>query len=60
MLCLLSEEARLQKRINSRINRELQRDHREAKREIKLLLLGTLLIIDVWPWARPWDTPRAL
>lgn len=41
MLCLLSEEARLQKRINTRINRELQRDHKEAKKEIKLLLLGT-------------------
>ena len=45
MLCLLSEEARLQKRINSRINRELQRDHKESKREIKLLLLGTLIDI---------------
>ena len=40
MSCLLTEEARLQKRINSRINRELQRDYKESKREIKLLLLG--------------------
>lgn len=43
MLCLLSEEARLQKRINTRINRELQRDYKEAKKEIKLLLLGKLV-----------------
>ena len=40
MLCLLTEEARIQKRINSRINRELQRDYKDSKREIKLLLLG--------------------
>ena len=40
MSCLLSEEARLQKRINTEINRQLQKDKKESKREIKLLLLG--------------------
>lgn len=40
MSCLLSEEARLQKRINTEINRQIQRDKKESKREIKLLLLG--------------------
>ena len=49
MSCLLSEEARLQKRINTEINRQIQRDKKESKREIKLLLLGEWEVGDVWP-----------
>lgn len=54
MSCLLTEEARLQKRINSRINRELQRDYKEAKKEIKLLLLGKK-----WAVGRLWYCKEA-
>jgi len=39
--CLLTEEAREQRRINHEIDRQLKRDKRSARRELKLLLLGT-------------------
>ncbi|EDW61936.1 G protein alpha q subunit [Drosophila novamexicana] len=41
MECLLSEEAKEQKRINQEIEKQLRRDKRDARRELKLLLLGT-------------------
>ena len=55
MSCLLTEEARFQKRINSRINRELQRDYKDSKREIKLLLLGACVL----SWSCPMSLCRA-
>lgn len=44
MACCLSEEAREQKRINQEIEKQLQRDKRNARRELKLLLLGKILL----------------
>lgn len=44
MECCLSEEAKEQKRINQEIERQLRRDKRDARRELKLLLLGKLLV----------------
>ena len=40
-LCLLSEEARLQRKINQKIDNELRREKRLARKCLKLLLLGT-------------------
>lgn len=40
MACLLSEEAKEQKRINQEIEKQLKNDKRNARRELKLLLLG--------------------
>ncbi|RWS21550.1 heterotrimeric GTP-binding protein alpha subunit G-alpha-q-like protein [Leptotrombidium deliense] len=39
--CLISPEAKEQRRLNQRIESELRRNKREMRREIKLLLLGT-------------------
>ncbi|RWS08814.1 hypothetical protein B4U79_05543 [Dinothrombium tinctorium] len=39
--CLISPEAKEQRRLNHRIESELRRTKREMRREIKLLLLGT-------------------
>jgi hypothetical protein len=44
MDCLLSAEAKEQKRINEEIEKQLKRDKRDSKREIKLLLLGNLFL----------------
>jgi len=41
MACLMSEEAKEQKRINQEIEKQLKRDKKDARRELKLLLLGT-------------------
>lgn len=38
--CLLSEEARQQRKINQKIESELRKEKRLAKRSLKLLLLG--------------------
>jgi len=38
--CLLTEEAKAQKRIHHEIERQLSKDKRESRRELKLLLLG--------------------
>jgi hypothetical protein len=43
MDCLLSAEAKEQKRINEEIEKQLKRDKKDSKREIKLLLLGNFL-----------------
>ena len=43
--CCLSEEAKEQKRINDEIERQIRRDRRDARRELKLLLLGKLLVL---------------
>jgi guanine nucleotide-binding protein G(q) subunit alpha len=40
MACLLSEEAKEQKRINQEIEKQLKNDKRNARKELKLLLLG--------------------
>lgn len=42
--CCLSEEAKESKRINAEIEKQLRRDRRDARRELKLLLLGMLLL----------------
>lgn len=44
MACCLSEEAKESKRINAEIDKQLRRDKRDARRELKLLLLGTVVI----------------
>jgi len=41
MACLMSEEAKEQKRINQEIEKQLKRDKKDSRRELKLLLLGT-------------------
>lgn len=45
--CCLSEEGKEQKRINDEIERQIRRDRRDARRELKLLLLGKLVLISV-------------
>lgn len=47
MSCFLSEEARSQNRINKEIERQLTRDKKESNKEIKLLLLGKVLVRDL-------------
>lgn len=42
--CCLSEEAKESKRINAEIEKQLRRDRRDARRELKLLLLGMLVL----------------
>jgi len=44
MACCLSDEAKEQKRINQEIEKQLRKDRRDARRELKLLLLGKLLV----------------
>ena len=44
MACCLSDEAKEQKRINQEIEKQLKKDKRDARRELKLLLLGRLLL----------------
>jgi len=44
MACCLSDEAKEQKRINQEIEKQLRKDRRDARRELKLLLLGKLLL----------------
>ena len=44
MACCLSEEQQEQKRINAEIERQLRKDKRDARRELKLLLLGKIII----------------
>lgn len=44
----MSEEAVEQKRINLEIEKQLRKDKRDSKRELKLLLLGSLVIIDLY------------
>ncbi|CAK9292234.1 unnamed protein product [Gordionus sp. m RMFG-2023] len=44
MSCCMSEEAKEQKRINQEIEKQLKKDKRDARRELKLLLLGKLVI----------------
>ena len=44
MACCLSEEQQEQKRINAEIERQLRKDKRDARRELKLLLLGKMMI----------------
>lgn len=46
--CCLSEEAKEQKRINDEIERQIRRDRRDARRELKLLLLGKLVMKTVF------------
>lgn len=45
MACCLSEEAKESRRINDEIERQLRRDKRDARRELKLLLLGKLVVM---------------
>ena len=45
MACCLSEEQQEQKRINAEIERQLRKDKRDARRELKLLLLGKIVVI---------------
>ena len=45
--CCLSDEAKEQKRINDEIERQIRRDRRDARRELKLLLLGKPLFLNV-------------
>ena len=47
MTCCMSEEAKEQKRINQEIERQLKRDKRDARRELKLLLLGSLTVVEL-------------
>ncbi len=49
MSCCLSEEAREQRRINQEIEKQLARDKRNARKELKLLLLGTYVLIFCLP-----------
>ena len=44
MACCLSEEAKEARRIIDEIERQLRRDKRDARRELKLLLLGKLVV----------------
>ena len=44
MACCLSEEQQEQKRINAEIERQLRKDKRDARRELKLLLLGKIVV----------------
>jgi len=44
MACCLSDEAKEQKRINQEIEKQLRKDRRDARRELKLLLLGKLVV----------------
>ena len=44
MACCLSDEAKEQKRINQEIEKQLRKDRRDARRELKLLLLGMLVV----------------
>lgn len=44
MSCFVSEDERTQQRINKEIERQLTRDKKEARKEIKLLLLGKLVV----------------
>ena len=45
MACCLSEEQQEQKRINAEIERQLRKDKRDARRELKLLLLGKIVVM---------------
>ena len=45
MACCLSEEQQEQKRINAEIERQLRKDKRDARRELKLLLLGKIVVL---------------
>ena len=45
MACCLSEEQQEQKRINAEIERQLRKDKRDARRELKLLLLGKIVML---------------
>ena len=45
MACCLSEEQQEQKRINAEIERQLRKDKRDARRELKLLLLGKIVVV---------------
>ena len=45
MACCLSEEQQEQKRINAEIERQLRKDKRDARRELKLLLLGKIIML---------------
>ena len=47
MACCLSEEQQEQKRINAEIERQLRKDKRDARRELKLLLLGKMMMISI-------------
>ena len=47
MACCLSEEQKEQKRINAEIERQLRKDKRDARRELKLLLLGKLIFLQI-------------
>ena len=47
MACCLSEEQKEQKRINAEIERQLRKDKRDARRELKLLLLGKLIFLEI-------------
>lgn len=44
LTCCLTEEGREQRRINSEIEKQLRKDKRKARKEVKLLLLGELLL----------------
>ena len=54
MACCLSEEQQEQKRINAEIERQLRKDKRDARRELKLLLLGKM-IISILQFAKRWQ-----
>ena len=47
MACCLSEEQKEQKRINAEIERQLRKDKRDARRELKLLLLGKQIFLQL-------------
>ena len=45
MACFLSEEQKVQSRINKEIEKQLKKDRKEQGREIKLLLLGEIILL---------------
>ena len=47
MMCCLSAEAREQKQINREIEKQLRLDKKNQRRELKLLLLGKILIFHI-------------
>ncbi|KAK7809842.1 hypothetical protein U0070_008492 [Myodes glareolus] len=49
MACCLSDEVKESKRINAEIEKQLRRDKRDARRELKLLLLGSSLVLSSLP-----------
>lgn len=47
MACCLSDDLKEQKRINQEIEKQLRKDKSNARKELKLLLLGKILLLDI-------------